>query len=85
MAAAVAVESKLPSCVCMEDVTPSRYPISVDVTFPILVVAGRVTIPVNVGAANKATRVLSICVAGTYPEAFNVATPSATPFVFIGI
>jgi hypothetical protein len=38
-------------CPWTEDVTPSRYPISVLPTEPILVDPGRVTVPVSVGEA----------------------------------
>jgi hypothetical protein len=42
------------NCVCIADVTPSTYPISVLVTLPIDVVLGRTTVPVKVGEANVA-------------------------------
>ena len=38
----------------MLEVTPFTYPISTLLTFPIEVVSGRVTVPVNVGVASGA-------------------------------
>jgi hypothetical protein len=51
MAIALPVDAFVSNCVCIEDVTPSKYPISVDVTVPIDVADGSVTVPVNVGDA----------------------------------
>jgi hypothetical protein len=51
----------------MADVTPSTYPISVEVTVPMDVVEGRTTVPVKVGLA---------MFAGVYPM-FETAAPEA--------
>ena len=41
-------------CVWIAEVTPSRYPISVDEALPIDVVVGKVIVPVNVALASVA-------------------------------
>ena len=54
------------SCVCTAEVTPSKYPISVELTFPMLVVLGRTTVPVKVGPASGALAAKSVVRLATF-------------------